>query len=92
MLTVMITAYGYYMLPMCHVVFQILVFISSLSTAQNPTGRDIYSPPPFTDDETQTQKYYVIIWLSSCKKWQFYHSKPLGYSKGTWVAQSKPVG
>ena len=67
MLTVMITAYSYYMLPMCHVLFQILVFISSLSTPQNPTGQDIYSPSPFTDDETQTQKYYIIIWLSSCK-------------------------
>lgn len=67
MLTVTITAHSYYMLPTCHVLFQILVFISSLSAPQNPTGQDIYSLPPFTDDETQTQKNYVIIWLSSCK-------------------------
>lgn len=45
---------------------QIVVFISSLNTPQNPTGQDIYSPLPLTDGETQAQKNYAI-WLSSCK-------------------------
>lgn len=66
MVVVIITAYNYCLLSMCHVWLQILVYISSPSTPQNPTGQDIYSPPPFIDDETQAQKN-CVIWLSSSK-------------------------